>query len=75
MIKYIIFLLILILSACSLDKNSAYFNQAPVNKTVENKNLIKKLQKDSNFETMTFEEFNFYLNDYSNNSSYPDINN
>ena len=73
--KYFFFSLILILTACSLDKNSAYWNEAPINKTVENKKLSKILKKNTNFNTMTFEEFNLFLKDYSNNTSYPDIAN
>jgi len=59
--KYIFLSLILFLTACSLDKNSAYLNEAPI--------------KNTNFNTMTFEEFNLFLKDYSNNASYPDITN
>jgi|TARA_B110001450_G_scaffold230902_1_gene232430 hypothetical protein len=75
MIKYIFLSLILILPACSLDKNSSYWNEVPINKTLENKKITIKLQKDSDFKTMTFEEFNFFVNEYSNNSSFPNIDN
>ena len=73
--KYFLLLLILILSACSLDKKSVYWNEDPLKKSVENKKLSTILQKTSDFKTMTFEEFNFFVNEYSNNSSFPNIDN
>ena len=73
--KYFLILLILILSACSLDKKSVYWNEDPLKKSVENKKLSTILQKTSDFKTMTFEEFNIFLKDYSDKADYPDINN
>ena len=57
--NYFFLPLILILTSCSLDKNSNYLNEQPI--------------KNSNFKTMTFEEFNIFLKDYSNKAKYPDI--
>ncbi|WP_415304758.1 hypothetical protein [Candidatus Pelagibacter sp. Uisw_090] len=73
--KYFLLLLILILSACSLDKKSVYWNEDPLKKSIENKKLSTILQKTSDFKTMTFEEFNIFLKDYSDKADYPDINN
>ena len=73
--KFFILLLILILTSCSFDKNSAYWNNEPIKKSIENKKLPLKLQKTIDFKTMTFEEFNIFLKDYSDNADYPDINN
>ena len=73
--KYFLLLLILTLSACSLDKKSVYWNEDPLKKSVENKRLSTILQKTSDFKTMTFEEFNIFLKDYSDKADYPDINN
>jgi hypothetical protein len=58
-----------------LDKNSTYWNEDPLKKSVENKKLSIILQKTSDFKTMTFEEFNIFLKDYSDKADYPDINN
>ena len=73
--KYFLLPLILILTSCSLDKNSIYWNEDPLKKSVENKKLSTILQKTSDFKTMTFEEFNIFLKDYSDKADYPDINN
>ena len=67
------FILLLILSACSLDKNSTYWNEDLIKKSIEKKNLSKILKKTRDYKNMTFDEFNFFLKDYSNKADYPDI--
>lgn len=73
--KHLILPLLLILTSCSLDKNSAYWNEDPIKKSIENEKLSKILNKTDDFKKMTFDEFNLFLKDYSENSDYPDINN
>jgi len=74
-VKYFLLPLILILTSCSLDKNSSYWNEDLIKKTVENKKLSKILKKTADFQTMTFDEFSLFLKDYSDKADYPDINN
>ena len=59
--KYLFLSLIFFLTSCSLSKNSAYLND----------DLIKKT---GDYKSMTFDEFNLFLKDYSKNAEYPDIN-
>jgi len=81
--KYFFLSLFLILMACSYDKNSTYWNRDSVNKSLEidkflnvsKKNEDSKTMTISDFETMTFDQFNLFLKEYSNESTYPDINN
>ena len=73
--KYLILPLLLILTSCSLDKNSAYWNEDPIKKSIENEKLSKILNNTDDFKKMTFDEFNLFLKNYSENSDYPDINN
>ena len=73
--KYFLLSLILVLSACSLNKNSSYWNEDLINDSLESKNLSQILKKTGNFKKMTFDEFNLFLKNYSDNSEYPDINN
>ena len=73
--KHLILPLLLILTSCSLDKNSAYWNEYPIKKSIENEKLSKILNNTDDFKKMTFDEFNLFLKDYSENSDYPDINN
>ena len=68
-------LFIVILTACSLNKNSTYWNEDPIKKSLESKKLSKLLENNTDFKTMTFEEFNLFLKNYSDNADYPDINN
>ena len=73
--KYFLIPLIFILTACSLNKNSTYWNKDLIEKSTENKKISKTSKKNINFKTMTFDEFNIFLKDYSNKTDYPDINN
>jgi hypothetical protein len=69
------FLLLIILTSCSLNNNSTYLNESKKNKT-ENENKISEFsKKDKDFRSMTFNEFDIFLKVYSNKSGYPDINN
>jgi len=72
-VKY--FILLLILSSCSFDKNSAYWNEDIKKKSKDSKEIIKILEKKTDFKKMTFDEFNLFLKDYSDKAEFPDINN
>ena len=72
--KYLFLSLILFLASCSLSKDSAYWNEDPLKKSVENKKLSKILKKTGDYKSMTFDQFNLFLKDYSNKAEYPDIN-
>ena len=72
--KYLFLSLILLLTSCSLSKDSAYLNEDLIKKSSEDKKLSKILKKTGDYKSMTFDEFNLFLKDYSNNAKYPDIN-
>ena len=72
--KYLFLSLIFFLTSCSLSKDSAYWNEDPIKKSAEDKKLSKILKKAVDYKSMTFEEFNVFLKDYSDNAEYPDIN-
>ena len=73
--KYFLIPLIFILTACSLNKNSTYSNKDLIEKFTENKKISKTSKKSTDFKTMTFDEFNTFLKDYSIKTDYPNINN
>jgi hypothetical protein len=74
-LKYLFLSLVLFLTSCSLNKDSTYWNEDPIKKSVEGKKLSKILKKTGgDYKTMTFDEFNLFLKDYSNKAKYPDIN-
>ena len=72
--KYLFISLIFFLTSCSLNKDSSYWNEDSIKKPIEDKKLSKILKKTADYKTMTFDEFNLFLKDYSNNTEYPDIN-
>ena len=72
--KYLFLSLVLFLTSCSLNKDSVYWNEGSLKKSAEDKKLSKILKKTGDYKSMTFDEFNFFLKDYSNNAEYPDIN-
>ena len=72
--KYLFLSLIIFLTSCSLNKDSTYWNEDSIKKTSEDKKLSKILKKTGDYKSMTFDEFNLFLKDYSNNAEYPDIN-
>jgi len=74
-VKYFLLSLILVLSACSLNESSTFWNEDSSIKSLEKKNLSKILKKNENFKKMTFEEFNLFLKSYSERADYPDIDN
>ena len=69
--KYL--LLTLILTACSLDKNSTYWNNNPVNMSSDTKEPSVMLDKIHGFKKMTYDEFDLFLKTYLKKTDYPDI--
>ena len=72
--KYLFLSLILLLTSCSLSKDSAFLNEDPIKKSADDNKLSKILKKTGDYKSMTFDEFNLFLKNYSNNAEYPDIN-
>ena len=72
--KYLFLSLIVFLTSCSLNNESTYWNEDPIKKSAEDKKLSKISLKTGDYKSMTFDEFNLFLKDYSNNAEYPDIN-
>ena len=72
--KHLLLSLILLLTSCSLSKDSTYWNEGKIKKSDEDNKLSKILKKTADYKSMTFDEFNLFLKDYSNKADYPDIN-
>ena len=72
--RYFFLLLFLVLTSCSLNENSTFWNEDSMNNSIKNKQLSTVSKKSNNFKTMTFDQFNLFLKDYSDNAEYPDIN-
>jgi hypothetical protein len=65
-VKYFLLTLVLILSSCSLNKNSTYWNHDQETSRVQNINWIDHL---------SIKEFKTKLDDFAINSPYPNLNN
>ena len=83
--KHLFFSLILFLTSCSLSKeDNVYWNKVLSKESNEAKKItviLKKKQllnslreKYGDNKTMSFDEFNIFLKDYSNKAEYPIIN-
>jgi hypothetical protein len=73
--KYILFLLIsLLLTNCSLNKDSKYWTEDAIKKDVNQKKLSKTLKKSADITTMTLDEYEIFIDDYTKKSKYPNIN-
>ena len=66
--------LLLLLNNCSLNKDSKYWTEDMVKKNKDQKKLSELLKKSEDITTMTFEEYEIYIDDYTKKSKYPDIN-
>ena len=66
--------LLLLLNNCSLNKDSKYWTEDVVKKNENQKKLTNILKKLEDITTMTFEEYEIYIDDYTKKSKYPDIN-
>ena len=66
--------LLLFLNNCSLNQDSKYWTEDVVKKNENQKKLTNILKKSEDITTMTFEEYEIYIDDYTKKSKYPDIN-
>ena len=72
--KYLLTILtILMLSNCSLNKDSQYWTENSVKSKVNQKKLNKILKKADDITNMTLKEYEIYIDDYTKKSKYPDI--
>ena len=72
LLSYIVMLVVI--SGCSLNKDSAYWTEDSIKKKADNKKLIKIIEKSNDIRSMTVEEYEIYIDDYVKKSKYPDIN-
>ena len=70
---FLIFFFVLLLNNCSLNKDSKYWTEDVDNKKNEQEKLSKILKKSDDITTMTLEEYEIYIDDYTKKSKYPDI--
>ena len=71
---FITLLFFLLLNNCSLNKDSKYWTEDVEKRKVDKKKLTLILKKSVDITTMSQEEYEIYIDDYSKKSKYPDIN-
>ena len=70
---FFIFFIFFILNNCSLNKDSKYWTEDVVKRSEDQKKLTEILKKSEDITTMTLEEYEIYIDDYTKKSKYPDI--
>ena len=65
----------LFLTNCSFNKNSEFWNDDPIKKKEkeDEQKISKILEKSNDITSMTMEEYELYIEEYTKNSKYPDI--
>ena len=71
--KLIFILILLLLNNCSLNQDSKYWTKDVEKRKETKKKLSKILKKTDDITTMTLEEYEIYIDDYTKKSKYPDI--
>ena len=71
--KLIFILILLLLNNCSLNQDSKYWTEDVEKRKEIKKKLSKILKKTDDITTMTLEEYEIYIDDYTKKSKYPDI--
>ena len=63
----------LFLSNCFLYKNLEFWNEDPIKKKENEQKISKILEKSVDITSMTIEEYELYIEEYTKKSKYPDI--
>ena len=71
--KFFLTFFLLFLSICSLNKDSQYWTENSYENETNQKKLNQILKKADDITSMTLEEYEIYIDDYTKKSKYPDI--
>jgi len=69
----LILIIFLLLNNCSLNKDSKYRTEDVEKRDENQKQLSEILKKSEDITTMTFKEYEIYIDDYTKKSKYPNI--
>tara|TARA_B100001113_G_C20575281_1_gene390790 strand:- start:180 stop:407 length:228 start_codon:yes stop_codon:yes gene_type:complete len=70
---FFIIIFSLVISNCSLNKDSQYWTERSIESRIDKKTLNEILKKTDDTTSMTLEEYKIYIDDYTKKSKYPDI--
>ena len=71
--KFIIIFFSFTLVNCSLNKDSQYWTENSIESKTNQKKINEILKKSDDITSMTTEEYEIYIDDYTKKSKYPDI--
>ena len=71
--SFLIIFFSLFISNCSLNKDSQYWTENSIESKTNQKKLNEILKKVEDITSMTSEEYEIYIDDYTKKSKYPDI--
>ena len=66
---------ILLINACSLNSNSKYWSEDNIKRVNNELALEKIINKSNDIFSMTFDEYEIFINDYTKKSKYPKMSN
>ena len=69
----LILIIFLLLNNCSLNKDSKYLTEDVEKRDENQKQISEVLKKSEDITTMTLQEYEIYIDDYTKKSKYPDI--
>ncbi len=64
---------IFFLNNCSLNNNSKFWTEDNLKNITSKNKLEKVMKKSNNLLSMSFIEYQIYINEYNKNSKFPDI--
>jgi|TARA_B100002051_G_scaffold249938_1_gene261005 hypothetical protein len=70
----IIIFLFFIISNCSLNKDSQYWNENSIESVRNDKKITEIIKKADDITSMTFHEYKIYIDEHTKKSKYPNIN-
>ena len=56
-----------------MNKNSEFWNEDPIKKKEDEQKISNILEKSNDITSMTMEEYELYIEEYTKKSKYPDI--
>ena len=56
-----------------MNKNSEFWNEDQIKKNEDEQKISKILEKSNDITSMTMEEYELYIEEYTKKSKYPDI--
>ena len=68
-----ILIIFILLNNCSFNKDSQFWTEETKKNEADKKKLSKILKNKVDITTMTIEEYEIYIDDYTKKSKYPDI--